>query len=128
MAETCVSRPRLWERLRFHLLVGVLAILIFAFLIVQFLDSIDGSSEAKYSKLKAGMTVDQVQTVFGRPASSSINRNQEVTVMTWNFDDADVTVMFNADMRVAMMFLTEKEKSQRSLMDIVRSFLSKLGL
>src|SRR5437879_2383005 len=93
MSEASVSRPSLWGRSWFHLLLGLLVIVILVFLITQFLDTMDGRSEPTYSQLQAqleaGMTADEVQALLGRPFSNSIKRDDETTVITWTFDDAE---------------------------------------
>jgi hypothetical protein len=108
-------------------LVGVLVILIFVFAITLLLGWIDEGSEAKYLRLQTGMSVSQVVAVFGRPSTRSAIHN-EVTVMAWDCDDGDITVLFNSDNKATMTFLTQKEASHRTLKDMLLAVLSKVGL
>ena len=130
MSEASISQPSLWRRSWFHLLLGLLVVVIHVFLITQFLDTDFGTSEPTYSQLQAqleaGMTEDEEQALF-RWHFKSIKHDEETTWIIWTFDDAEYSVLFESG-KATRGCLSKKEKSPRSPSEIIRSFLSKLGL
>jgi hypothetical protein len=131
MAETTSSRPNLSERPRIHLLIGILALLILVFLVVQFLYwREENNTEANFYKIRPGMTMKEVQEILGRATSSPAASNDGSTVLTWNLNDGStISVWFHPNGKATSKYWNHPEiRTKRSLGDIYRDLLRKLGL
>jgi hypothetical protein len=76
------------------------------------------------------MTMEEVQRILGRSTSSSANTNDGSSVLTWSLDDGGViSVWFNPNGKETMKDWNHPEiKTERSLGDVFRDSLRKLGL
>jgi hypothetical protein len=131
MSERNDASQKVSHRLRFHLLVGFLALLLSVYLIVQFVYwTEENNTEASFYKIEPGMTMEEVQGVFGRPSSPPTTESDGSTVMIWNLDDGSkVSVWFNPNGKETLKdWKSPEERTKRSLGDLVRNFLRKLGL
>ncbi len=127
MTAECQARPRWWNRSRFHVFVALL-ILLTAFLLAALEWMEEYTTEAKFSRIELEMTVKEVQYILGPPSyPSRIGGVAGVRAMTWNLDGRIVGVYFDSNGRVIHKEWGDGH-TKRSLKDLIRDCLGKLGL
>jgi len=131
MIENADARSKSIQWPRFHLLVGVLTLLVGTYIFIQFLEwSENDTIEAKYDRIQLGMNVHDVESLFGPPLHSSPYLDGSGGELIWKFeDDRSFFALYAADGTVTRKgWYNSQGKRKSSLGDSIKRFLRKLGL
>jgi len=118
-AESASDRPPPILPRRFRL--GILIIILVALLAAHYIAYLR-DNEARFYRLRSGMTQEEVEGILGKPDA------REGMRLYWNFHDGTAWVWFDSDGKILMSDWKAKEHYDSDFMPFIRRLLRKIGL